>query len=633
MTEQNSKKGGTSSKSNPTQTQRRPLQHLTLSPNIIQDPSAETSGLIANELAAESDILTPFDNPNKSTTYGSIDAESANNTAYTNIKSTGTTGTTGTIGTIGTTSEIPSDENDDPYNGYALPKAQLYTVVLSLFMASFLAALDATVVTTLLSLIASELHAVQNISWIATAYLLSSAAFQPIFGKISDIFGRKVLICGCSILFSLGCLICVTNSLFWLVIGRFVTGIGGSGMTSIGTMTMSDLVPLRDRGLFQGLANIFFGLGSASGGVIGGVIADTLGWKYVFALQVPLGLFVAFAIYLYLNLPAGSPGLGYHDEDVWLKLKRVDFLGSFVLISALLMFLTAASMGGREFAYSSKTFLGLSIGSAILFLAFIYVEAYISEEPIIPIHLLGNRTVLSSSLTNWFFTMAVFTTLFYVPIYFTSVMNLTASENGLRLVPNFFGVSLGSVGAGYYMKHYGKYYNLAVVSGILAILGITRITMISPKIPLWQQMVLLLPSGLGYASILTITLLALISATPMKFQACTTSIQYTFRSTGSTLGVSVASAIFSNVLLQQLTKKINAIVTNDPEKARKIIAKALDSTDYVNEAPKYVRAAIRDSYEAGCKGAFYFALLTVVLGFVSSLFMRENKLHTSLNRD
>ncbi|KAG7665995.1 uncharacterized protein J8A68_000425 [[Candida] subhashii] len=580
------------------------LHHPHLCPTIIQDTSAGSAGLVAAELAAEDEgLLSPT--ILKTHEYGSIHKPGDTETTY---------------------------EIDDPHGGYALPKRQLYTVVSSIFMGAFLAALDATVVTTLLTLIASDLNAVSDISWIATAYLLSSAAFQPIFGKLSDIFGRKVLLISCSILFAIGCTICVTDSLFWLVVGRFVTGWGGSGLTCLGTITMSDIIPLRDRGFYQGLANVFFGLGSASGGIIGGLVADSLGWKYVFILQVPLALIVGLAIHFNLNLPEGSPGLGAHGQDIRQKLKRVDFLGSFFLVTSLMMFLIAASVGGREIAYSSKTFMGLSVGALLFLIAFAYTEAYISEEPIIPIELLGNRTVVASSLTNWFYTMGIFTTLFYVPVYYTSVMDFTATQNGLRLIPNFVGVSFGSVGAGLYMKKTGRYYKLAVIAGIVSVLGVSRIVAITPSIPTWQQLLLLLPSGLGYSCLLTITLLALIAAVPMKYQACTTSIQYTFRATGSTLGVSIASAIFQNVLLIRLTKSINDLVS-DQKQASKIIEKALANTNYIRDAPKYVRGAIRESYADGCRGAFIFALVTVVLGYVSSLFMREHKLHTSMNRD
>ncbi|RLV92273.1 Vacuolar membrane amino acid uptake transporter fnx2 [Spathaspora sp. JA1] len=581
-----------------------------LYPNIIQDSSAGSAGIVAGELAAEDEGLLSNE-IFRTHSYGAIPEEetvgegSANTAKY---------------------------EIDDPNGGYALPKSKLYPVLGSIFMGAYLAALDGTVVATLLTLIASDLNAVSNISWIATAYLLSSSAFQPIFGKLSDIFGRKVLLVCCTLLFGIGCMVCVTDSLTVLVIGRFITGWGGSGLTSLGTITMSDIIPLRDRGFYQGLANVCFGLGSASGGIIGGLIADYFGWKYVFILQVPLAFIVGLSIYLNLNLPEGSPGLGAQGQDITQKLKRVDFLGSFVLVSALMMILIAASLGGREIAYSSNLFIGLTITSLFLLGCFVYVEKNISPEPIIPIHLLANRTILASSLTNWFYTMGVFTTLFYVPIYYTSVLDYSATQNGVRLIPNFLGVSLGSVGAGLYMKKTGKYYKLTIIAGIVSIFGMTNIATITPSIPNWQQFVLLLPSGLGYSCMLTVTLLALIAAVPMKYQACTTSIQYTFRSTGSTLGVAIASAIFQNVLLWRLTENITRLVP-DKDQAKDIIEHALKNTNYIDIAPKYVRKAIRESYAAGCKGAFVFALSTVVIGYACSLFMREHKLHTSMNRD
>ena len=152
-----------------------------------------------------------------------------------------------------------------------------------------------------------------------------------------------------------------------------------------------------------------------------------------------------------MHLPAGSPGLGVKGR-ISEKLKLVDFLGASLLVSSLMIFLVATSLGGRDIAYSSFTFIGLSLGSLALLGGFIIVELYVSQEPILPIELFANRTVLASSLANWFYTMAVMTTLFYVPIYYSSVIGLTATENGTRLIPNFFGVSFGSVGAGIYMK-------------------------------------------------------------------------------------------------------------------------------------------------------------------------------------
>lgn len=517
-------------------------------------------------------------------------------------------------------------------NGFALSKAKLNIVLSSLFMAAYLAALDTTVVTTLLTLIASDLDAISNISWIATSYLLSSAALQPIFGKLSDIFGRRPLLLICTLLFALGCLICgLTNSLLWLVIGRFITGCGGSGMTCLGTITMSDLIPLRERGYYQGLANVCFGLGSASGGIVGGLIADNFGWSYVFLFQVPLALLCFFGLYFNLHLPEGSPGNG-SPGHIGEKLKRVDFLGAFCLVTFLMTLLTAASLGGKDIAYDSNLFIGLCLVSALFFFLFIFVESSVSEEPIIPMHLLKVRTIISSSLTNWFYTMAIFTILFYIPIYYTSVLKLSPTQNGLRLMPNFFAASIGSVGAGIYMKKTGRYYRLTAIIGVFTIMGSIGVMSITPNIPTWAQFTLMLPGGFGYSWMLTVTLLALISAVPIKFQACTTSIQYTFRSTGSTLGVAIASAIFQHILRGSLARKIREIIS-DPEHASKIIKKALSNADYINKAPALVQGAIRDSYALGCKGAFVFSFVTIVLGYICSLFMVENKLSTSVHRE
>ncbi|GEQ66551.1 hypothetical protein JCM33374_g214 [Metschnikowia sp. JCM 33374] len=568
---------------------------------FINDPSSGSAGIVASEIAENENILG---NNMLANSYGSA-------------------------GTVGCDQTSKTDEGDATIT---LPKAQFYTLISSIFLASFLAALDTTVVTTLLTVIASDLNAVDNISWIATAYLLSCSAFQPIYGKLSDIFGRKILLLICCFLFAVGCCICVTDSLVLLVIGRFVTGCGGSGLTTLGTITMSDLIPLRDRGLYQGLANICFGLGAASGGIVGGVVADMFGWKYVFIFQVPIAILVGFAIFSFLNLPEGSPGLGETGAKLSEKLKRVDFLGAFFLVSSLMIILTTASLAGTQFSYSSNTFIGLAALSILLFFLFIFTESFISDEPIIPMEIMTERTVLASSLANWFYTMGVFTYLFFIPLYFQTVMGLTATQSGERVIPNFLAVSFGSVGAGLYMKKTGRYYVLTVAVGIISLLGMYRVLMLSPESSLLTQFTILIPPGFGYSCLLTVTLLSLIAAVPIKYQACTTSIQYTFRATGSTIGVSVASAIFQNLVRAHLSRNVHDII-KDPILARKVIKKALENTNYVHEAPDLVRNAIKDAYSTGCKGALVFSTATIALGFVSSLFMKEHVLHKSMNRN
>lgn len=559
-------------------------------PSALQDLSTGTPGLVAGEIAAREAEESPTASPAKD----------------------------------GASHTQPPEVN--------LPKNQFRMLIASLFLASFLAALDTTVVTTLLSVIASDLNAVENISWIAVAYLLSCSALQPIFGKLSDIFGRKSLLLICSLLFAFGCCICVTDSLIVLVIGRFITGLGGSGFTTLGTITMSDIIPLRERGLYQGLANICFGLGAASGGLLGGLVSDWLGWKYVFILQIPLAMLVAFAIYSFLNLPPGSPGLGAAGSEFSDKVRRVDFLGAFLLVSALMVILLTASLGGTRIRYSSKLFFALVASALFLLCAFVYTECYVSLEPIIPINVITDRTVFSASLANWFYTMGVFSYLFFIPLFFQAGMGLTATASGERMVANFVAVSFGSVGAGMYMRKTGKYYKLTVVVGFVCMLGMWRMLNLRRDSSLITQFTITLLPGLAYSCVLTVTLLALIAAVPAKYQACTTSIQYTFRSTGSTLGVSIASAIFQAVIRRLVTENVHAVV-KDPELAAKIISRALENTNYSKEAPAFVREALKNAYASGCHSTFVFSSAAVLAGYVASLYMREHKLHSSINRD
>lgn len=504
---------------------------------------------------------------------------------------------------------------------YRLPRSQLYPVVLSLFTSTFLSSLDTTVVTTLLIDIASDLNAVPQVSWIATAYLLSCLAFQPLFGKLSDIFGRKILLVFCSLCFALGCLVCTLGSFIYVALGRFITGIGGGGLATLGTITMSDIIPLRKRGLFQGMTNIFYGIGAASGGAIGGVIADFFGWRSVFFVQIPFALLVGFLFWHNLNVRLGE---SEETSTISQKLKRIDFIGSIFLVLALVAIMSGAAFGGTAFPFKSLTFFGLVIAAIILLSAFTYTELYISPEPVIPVRLLADRTVLASSLANWFYSMSIFSYLFYIPIYYSSVLNFTAGQSGIRLIANFFGITCGSIGVGYYMKKTGKYYYFAAIMGLFGLLGMFKIYMINPDISEAAQYLVLFPAGAAYACMLTVTLLSLISSVPITYQASTTSIQYTFRSTGSTIGVSVASAVFQKLLKDHLTREIRKLVS--PELAQKVISRALEDAKYVNEAPEIVRAAIRSSYGEACKGAFCWSLVTMFLGYVCMLLIEEHSL-------
>ncbi|CDK28694.1 unnamed protein product [Kuraishia capsulata CBS 1993] len=565
-----------------------------ISPTYFNDPSTASAGVIANELAHDRDFVE--------TTYGAIDED------------------------------LESQEDIDDSDGFAVSKDKLFYICCSVYLGSYLSALDATVVTTLLPVISSDLGALEKSSWIATSYLLSCATFQPLFGKLSDIFGRKPMILLCDTCFVVGCYMCATStSLIPLVLGRFITGIGGGGISTLSTITMSDLISLRKRGLFQGVANVFYGLGAASGGVIGGLVADHWGWRYVFYLQIPLAFASAAMIYIHLELPEGSAGLGVQGSGIWGKLKQIDYLGSVLLVSGLTGIMCAAAFGGHEIPFQSPVFVALCVISGALLIGFGLVEAYVSPEPVIPVRLLGIRTVLTSSLANWFGTMGLFSVMYYVPLWFSTVLGLSATENGLRTVPNCIITAGASVGAGMYMRMTGKYLAMARITGLLLVIGAVQLWFLKPNVSTWRQYIILSVPGAGYSMMLTVTLLALIASVDVKHQASTTSIQYCFRSTGSTLGVTVASALFQHTLGAKV-KSLVAAAAPDALAGAEVVKRALESPDYLKVAPEWAKAPLLESYDAAGHSVFYFSAVILVLGYLCVFFMQESKLHNSVKR-
>lgn len=569
--------------------------------DIILDPSSDLPGFIASELEQEELLRDP--------TYHSTEQET----------------------------EDPENGEDDEEEGISVAKRNV--ILGSMFIGVFLASLDGTIVTTLISHIASEFNALPKISWIATSYLVSSATFQPLYGKLSDIFGRRALLLFCNLAFAIGCLLCsLAGNVNLLILGRFISGVGGGGLTALTTITTSDLVPLKSRGVYQGLSNIAFGLGTAVGGVVGGLFADHPsmgGWRGAFLAQVPLTLLSTLSIHLFLKLPKGSLGLGVSGNDITKKLKIIDWFGSISLITFLLMFLTGASFGGKELPYNSWGFILLAIGTVAALVSFILIELYYAKTPVLPLEFLSIPTVVGVSLSNFFLCVTSFTSYYYVPVYYTAIFNLSSTEIGKRFSPNFFSIIVGSLGAGFYMRKTGRYRNLLLLSGVVAVFGTYRIVKLNPNYSVFEQYILFITPGIGFSVIITATLLALIAAVPHEHQAATTSISYLFRSCGSTLGVSTGSAIFSKKLELELDDKVLKFLSKgyDLAELKQIIYEAAHNTEYVqNGAPAFIKNALIEAYESSLALTFQFCLLTCFFGFLSLFLIKEYVLHASMKR-
>lgn len=404
-----------------------------------------------------------------------------------------------------------------------------------------------------------------------------------------------------------------------MIAGRVVSGIGGGGLGAISTFVTSDMVPLRKRGLWQGYGNVVFGLGMSLGGVFGGWINDTLGWRWAFLVQVPFimasGLLVAFLI----KIPVKEMR-----ESAW---KRVDYCGAVLLTLSLVLLLLGVNTGGNQLPWDHPLVLTvLPLAGVCLFL-FVYVEDRWATEPIIPVRLLLRRTVWAACFTNIFSTMPVFIVFFYLPFYL-QVNGHSATQAGLRVIPQAFATSMGSISAGLVMRNTGRYYLMDCIIMTMFTAGGVLLCTLDFSSPAWQTYVYLIPGGFGYGAMLTITLVALIAAVDHRDQAVITSASYAFRSTGSTVGVTIGSAVFQNWLRRSLLQAFGSLSHKN-----QIVKRIRD--DY-HEIARLSSPALRqkalDCYMGAFRATFVTALAITILAGITSLFMKEHKLHTNLAR-
>ncbi|KZS86998.1 MFS general substrate transporter [Sistotremastrum niveocremeum HHB9708] len=433
--------------------------------------------------------------------------------------------------------------------GKSKPLSSLHIALLlsPLTIGIFLAAMDGTIVASSYASIGSELNQLQNTSWIATAYMVTLTSFQPLYGKLSDIFGRKYCMLVAYAIFALGCLFCgLAQNMTQLIAARALAGLGGGGMTTIVSIIMSDIIPLRQRGTWQGIGNVVFAAGSAAGAPLGGIFADSISWRWAFLFQVPLNL-IAFGAVSFL-LTNTTPVKAV-PSTMLEKIKRIDFLGAVVLVAAVFFILL-----GLEQSANLSLHLGpiplppiLLITSLLLFVLFILIERRppLHALPFAPPHILFSPTLLASYLCNFFAFASVLCTIFHISLYFQAGLGWSASQAGVQLLPSIVGGVSGSLVGGVIMGRTGRYWWLTIGAYALQTLGTGLQSLVTGTLTtstLGVSLGLLFGSfgnGIG----VTTTLIALIANVSAEDQAMATAASYLFRALGSVIGISAGSAL------------------------------------------------------------------------------------------
>ncbi|KAF6837927.1 multidrug resistance protein fnx1 (MFS multidrug transporter) [Colletotrichum plurivorum] len=518
-------------------------------------------------------------------------------------------------GAVETAQRNDGAARDDKRDGNPEMAKKMHVLLPAIGIGVYLCAVDQLLTVATYAKIGSELHALNNTSWLATAYFITLTSFQPLYGKLSDIFGRKECLLFAYTIFALGSLGCgLAGSFRQLCVARAIAGIGGGGMNSVVTILLRDIVPLRDRGVWQGYINIIFASGTSTGAPLGGLLADSVGWRWSFIGQVPLCVAAFLAVYFVLDLPKADHG---HWRE---KVRRIDFLGAACLVAAVVALLVGLDAGSNRGWTNPVTLAGLA-ATPLLFAVFVFVEMRVASHPFAPGHIIFDRSLFACYLTNFFGIAGHIASIFFLPLFFQAVQGASATKAGAALVPAMIASVVASVSSGLLMKRTGRYYALTVAAfGVMLLAVAPTVVALHFRVSggVVAGMALM---ALGGGAGITTTLVALLSNAAVEDTAVVVACSYLFRSLGSSIGISVCSAVLQQVLRTQLSARLS-----DGEEARRVEERVRESLDYIRELEPGVAAQVRASYQVATEGAMVPMAVFLVLAFGATFFIREKGL-------
>lgn len=429
-----------------------------------------------------------------------------------------------------------------------LTHKQIVTILIGLMMGMFLAALDQTIVATAIRTIADDLKGLDEQAWATTAYLITSTIVTPLYGKLSDIYGRKPFFIAAISIFIFGSILCTfADSMLQLAAFRAVQGLGAGGLFSLALAIIGDIVPPRERAKYQGYFLAVFGTSSVLGPVIGGFFAGTEtilgidGWRWVFLVNVPIGAAALAVVTKTLHL--------HHTRLD----HRIDWWGAAALSAALVPLLLVLEQG-REWGWTSAASLTCFGIGAVAAVAFFVIERAMGEEAILPLALFRIRTVGVASIASVLIGVAMFGGLASLPLYLQIVKGASPTEAGLLLLPMTLGIMAGSVSSGVAISKTGRYRHFPIIGAALLTLSLFAFHYVGADTPLWQTMIVMVFFGVGLGfNFQPLTLAVQNAVVPQQIGVATSTATFT-RQIGGTIG----TAVFLSILFSTLPDKISA---------------------------------------------------------------------------
>jgi EmrB/QacA subfamily drug resistance transporter len=469
-----------------------------------------------------------------------------------------------------------------------------------------LAALDQTIVATALPTIAGDLHGLSRLSWVVTAYLLASTVSTPLWGKLGDLYGRKAFFQAAIVIFLVGSALAgLSTSMTELIAVRALQGVGGGGLMVGAQTIVGDLVPPRDRGRYQGLFGAVFGGTSVIGPLIGGFFVDSLSWRWVFYINLPVGVVALLVV------AAVLPG-GLRREE-----HRIDYLGAVLIGASAASLVLLTSLGGTTYPWASGPIVGLAVLGVACAVGFVLAERR-AAEPVVPLHLFRQRVFSAASAIGFVVGFAMFGALTYLPQYMQIVKGVSPTSSGLRLLPMMAGLLLTSIGTGQLISRWGRYKVFPVVGTAVMTVGLFLLSRLHPDTSTLLSSVYMFVLGAGIGASMQVLVIAVQNAVHYSDLGAATSGATFFRSIGGSFGTAVFGAIFANVLPGNIASALHGLhlppginVTSGASPAA------------LAQLPPPIHEAFVAGYAASIRTVFLWAVPVGALAFALSWTLKE----------
>jgi EmrB/QacA subfamily drug resistance transporter len=485
-------------------------------------------------------------------------------------------------------------------------------VLFGLMAGVLLAALDQSIVGTALPTIVSDLGGLDKLAWVVTAYLLTATASTPLWGKISDLYGRRHIFQAAILVFLAGSVLCgLSQNLPQLIAFRALQGIGGGGLMSLAFSIIGDIIPPRERGRYQGYFGAVFGVASVAGPLLGGWFTDGPGWRWIFYVNLPVGIAALVITSMSLKLPTVR------------REHTLDYLGAGLIVASVSSLLLYLDWAGKEYGWFAAGPLALLIAAVAMTVLFVMVEQR-AAEPIIPLRLFRNEVFAVGNLYGFLAGVAMFGAIIFLPFYLQAVMGMSPTQSGLAMLPAVFGILTTSIISGRLITRTGRYKIFPILGAAILIIALLMLSRLQVGTPYWQLALFELAFGAGLGMTMQTIVTAVQNAVEYRDLGTATSTTTFFRQMGGTIGAAVFGAILTNRLAVHLIEQVGPAAVA----AQGNGAVNINNLQAIRALPGPAKTSVLTAFTHALNDVFLVGVPVVALAFVVALFLKELPLRT-----